>query len=80
MAGGLAACCQVGGAVKSVYRWKGEVEHAIEVPLTCKTTQTAWPALQAFLKARHPYEVPEIIALPVTHGLAAYLDWVREAV
>ena len=74
---GLAACCQVGAPVASVYRWQGRVEQAEEFPLTCKTTPEAWADLEAFLKLRHPYDVPEIIGLPVTHGLPAYLEWVR---
>ena len=74
---GLAACCQVSAPVTSLYRWEGRTERAAEVILACKTTAGAWPALCDFLKARHPYEVPEIIAWPITHGLPAYLDWVR---
>jgi len=72
----LAACCQVGAPVRSYYRWNGTVEETVEIPLTCKTTVAAWPALEDFLKSRHPYELPEIIAIPVTHGLPAYLSWV----
>lgn len=75
---GLAACCQVGAPVRSVYRWQGKLERAEEVPLICKTTEAAWPRLEALLKKRHPYETPEIIAVPVTHGLPAYLAWIGE--
>ena len=75
---GLAACCQVGAPVRSFYRWRWDVEQADEVPLTCKTTEAAWPGVAALLKARHPYDLPEIIAVPITHGLPAYLEWVRE--
>ena len=74
---GLAACCQVSNPVTSLYRWEGRIERTAEVILACKTTEEAWPALCDFLKARHPYEVPEIIAWPITHGLPAYLDWVQ---
>lgn len=74
---GLAACCQVGAPVRSVYRWEGKTEVAREVPLSCKTTASARPGLEALLKLRHPYAVPEIIAVPVAHGLPAYLEWVR---
>ena len=75
---GLAACCQVGAPVHSVYQWQGKLERAEEVPLISKTTEAAWPRLEAFLKKRHPYETPEIIAVPVTHGLPAYLAWVGD--
>lgn len=74
---GYAACCQVGPLVRSFYPWEGKLEQAEEVILNCKTTVRAWPALCAFLREQHPYQVPEIIAWPVTHGLPDYLQWVR---
>jgi periplasmic divalent cation tolerance protein len=74
---GLAACCQVGGPVTSIYRWEGKTEMAQEIILTCKTTESAWPQLCALLKERHPYEVPEILASPVSHGHEPYLAWVE---
>ncbi|GAA5784813.1 divalent-cation tolerance protein CutA [Chitiniphilus shinanonensis] len=73
---GLAACVNQLAPVQSVYRWQGRTEIATEVPLLAKTTRARYPALQAWLAARHPYDVPEIIALPVTAGLPAYLSWV----
>ena len=72
----LAACVSLLGEATSVYRWQGAVETAPEVPLLIKTTSTAWPELCARIAALHPYEVPEIIALPVTDGLPAYLAWI----
>ena len=75
---GVAACCQVGTPVRSVYRWEGRIEQAVEVPLHCKTTEAAWPALESLLTSLHPYEVPEIVAVPVAQGLPAYLNWVEE--
>lgn len=72
----LAACVNVLAPCTSVYRWQGKTETATEVPLLIKTTRARYPALEAAIKARHPYELPEIIALPVTAGLPAYLDWV----
>lgn len=72
----LAACVNVLAPCTSVYRWQGKVETATEVPVLIKTTRDRYPALEAAIKARHPYELPEIIALPVTAGLPAYLDWV----
>jgi periplasmic divalent cation tolerance protein len=73
---GLAACANVLGPVRSVYRWQGRVEEAIEVTLLIKTTSERYAALEKAIVSLHPYEVPEIIALPVESGLAAYLEWV----
>ena len=74
----LAACVNILPRVQSVYRWQGAVESAVEVPLLIKTTAAAYPALEAAIRERHPYEVPEIIALPISAGLPAYLNWVAE--
>lgn len=75
---GCAACVNIGAPVRSVYRWLGELETDEEILLLIKTTESAYPSLQTTLEAMHPYEVPEIIAVPVTHGLSGYLEWVRE--
>jgi periplasmic divalent cation tolerance protein len=72
----LAACVNILPRVQSVYRWQGAVESATEIPLFIKSTAANYPALEATIRNRHPYQVPEIIALPVTHGLPAYLDWI----
>jgi periplasmic divalent cation tolerance protein len=74
----VAACVNILGGCTSVYRWQGRVEQANEVPLLIKTTQAAYPRLEAELRACHPYELPEIVALPVNAGLPAYLQWVKE--
>ena len=74
----LAACVNILPRVQSIYRWRGAVESAIEVPLLIKTTAAAYPALEAAIRERHPYEVPEIIALPISAGLPAYLNWLAE--
>lgn len=71
-----AACVNVLAACRSIYRWQGAVETATEVPLLIKTTRAAYPLLEQTVRAQHPYDVPELIALPITHGLPAYLDWV----
>src|SRR5690349_15986570 len=71
----LAACVNI-LACRSVYRWKGAVQHDEEHPMLIKTTRERYPALEQALRAGHPYELPEIIALPVELGLPAYLDWV----
>jgi len=74
---GLAACVNILPPVKSVYRWQGKVEHATEFSLLIKTTSVRYAELQAAIISMHPYEVPEIIAIPVTAGLPAYLNWIE---
>ena len=77
---GLAACVTKMAAATSIYKWQGQIESATEVPLLIKTTADAYPALERWLKDRHPYDLPEIIALPVSRGLPGYLEWVTQCV
>lgn len=72
----LAACVNVLPPCRSVYRWQGKTEDATEVPLLIKTTQACYPALETAIRENHPYELPEIVAVPVMRGLPAYLDWI----
>lgn len=72
----LAACVNVLAGCTSIYRWKGAVEEAQEVPVLIKTNYERYPALEAAIRRLHPYEVPEIIALRVVDGLPEYLAWV----
>jgi len=72
----LAACVNILAPCRSVYRWKGAVQHDEEHPMLIKTTAERYDALEQALRAGHPYELPEIIAVPVERGLPAYLDWV----
>ncbi len=72
----LAACVNILAAVQSVYRWQGAVEQANEVTLLVKTTQRRYPQLQRAIIAAHPYELPEVIAWPLSEGHAPYLHWV----
>jgi len=72
----LAACVNILAPCRSVYRWQGRIEDATEVPLLIKTTAERYPALEAAIRAQHPYELPEIIAVPVDRGLPDYLAWV----
>lgn len=72
----LAACVNILAPCRSVYRWQGEMESAQEVPLLIKSTRELYPALEAAIRADHPYELPEIIAVPIDLGLPGYLDWV----
>lgn len=74
----VAACVNLLAPCRSVYRWKGKVDVDEEHPVLIKTTRDRYAALEAALRAGHPYEVPEIIALPVIAGLPAYLQWVAE--
>jgi len=72
----VAACINILAPCRSVYRWQGAIQHDEEHPVLIKSTQAAYPALEAQIRALHPYELPEIIAVPIEHGLPAYLDWV----
>jgi periplasmic divalent cation tolerance protein len=72
----LAACVNILAPCRSVYRWRGAVQHDEEHPMLIKTTAERYAALEQALRAAHPYELPEIIAFPVGSGLSAYLEWV----
>ena len=74
----LAACVNILAPCRSVYRWQGKLEDALEVPLLIKTRAERYAELEAAILAHHPYELPEIIAVPVERGLSGYLDWVVE--
>lgn len=76
----LAACVNRLPGVASTYRWQGQVTTDHEELLLIKTTAARFDALKARLLALHPYELPELIAVPVERGHAAYLDWVRAGV
>jgi len=77
----LAACANMlSSPVQSVYRWKGTVESAKEFLLIIKTTKARFPKLKAEVTRLHTYEVPEIIALPITAGATNYLAWISESV
>jgi periplasmic divalent cation tolerance protein len=77
---GLAACGNVLPGLRSIYRWQGRVEDEAEALLVLKTTRARFPALREELLARHPYQVPEVLALPVEAGSEAYLAWLLGAV
>jgi periplasmic divalent cation tolerance protein len=76
----LAACVNVVPAVTSIYRWRGQVERDEERLLVIKTRAERFEELRQAIVARHPYEVPEIVALPVVAGHAPYLGWIDESV
>jgi periplasmic divalent cation tolerance protein len=75
----LAACANVLPGVRSIYRWKGAVQDDAEVLLLLKTQRKRFPELRDRLLALHPYEVPEVLALPVEAGSEAYLDWIAQS-
>jgi periplasmic divalent cation tolerance protein len=72
----VAACVNILAPCRSVYRWKGAVQHDEEHPVLIKTTAERYAELERAVRAGHPYELPEIIAVPIERGLPAYLDWV----
>jgi len=74
----LAACVSIGTPVTSVYAWQGEIQNEQEVPLLIKTSGDRYQELENAIRARHPYELPEIIAVPVQQGLPDYLKWVQQ--
>ena len=71
----LAACVNVVPGVRSFYRWKGEIESEAEYLLIIKTSRDLFPALRTEIEKLHPYEVPELLALPVLAGAENYLGW-----
>jgi periplasmic divalent cation tolerance protein len=76
----LAACVNIVGPIGSIYRWQGEICRDDEHLLLIKTTAAGYAALEARVRALHSYDNPEIIALPVEAGAAAYIEWVTKSV
>jgi periplasmic divalent cation tolerance protein len=72
----LAACVQILPGVRSIYRWEERIEEADELTLLAKLPAQNYEKAQAWIKERHPYQVPEILGLPVDSGLRSYFDWV----
>jgi periplasmic divalent cation tolerance protein len=73
----LAACVQVIPGVQSFFRWVGKVDNSEEILLIIKTTSDRYPQLESRIAALHPYELPEIITLPINGGLEGYLKWIE---
>jgi periplasmic divalent cation tolerance protein len=73
----LAACANLVGPIRSIYRWQGEICRDDEHLMLIKTTRERYAALEARVKALHSYEVPEVVAVPVELGSAAYLNWIK---
>ena len=76
----LAACVQILPPITSVYRWQGQIEKAAEHLLLIKTLRTSYAPVEAAIKASHPYQTPEIIAVPIEAGSEDYLAWLAQAV
>ena len=75
----LAACVNLLPGARSVYRWQGAVERADETLLVAKTSQARYAELEAEVRRRHPYELPEIVAVHLASGLPAYLQWIHDS-
>ena len=74
----LAACVNILPAVTSIYHWQGEVQQETELLLLIKTRTSRYPSLEERLTALHPYELPELIAVPIEAGLTGYLQWIQD--
>lgn len=74
----LAACVNILPGLTSVYPWQGAIETGRENLLLIKTEKAAYPLLETRLRALHPYELPEIIAVPIERGLPEYLQWISQ--
>ncbi|MDH3325344.1 MAG: divalent-cation tolerance protein CutA [Gammaproteobacteria bacterium] len=74
----VAACVNVLPPVTSIYEWKGEIKQDSEVLLLIKIQKCRYPDLQALICATHPYELPEVIAVPISEGLPEFLSWIRD--
>jgi periplasmic divalent cation tolerance protein len=75
----LAACVNIIPGLRSIYTWKGVCESAEEHLLIIKTSNAVYPALEQSMLELHPYELPEIIAVPMATGLPDYLNWIKQA-
>ena len=74
----LAACVNIAPGLTSIYRWEGQIQRETELLLLIKTRQAVYPQLEARIRELHPYQVPEIIALPIQTGSATYLNWIAD--
>jgi periplasmic divalent cation tolerance protein len=72
----LAACVNILPGITSVYRWQGQIETAQEQLLLIKANKSSYQAIETTIKKHHPYELPEIIAVPIENGLPEYLHWI----
>jgi len=75
----LAACVNEVSGIRSHYQWQGRIEHDDEVLMLVKTTAAAYERAEALIREHHPYELPEVIAVPLSAGSEAYLQWITES-
>ena len=75
----LAACINIVPSIMSVYRWNDAIEHDQELLLLIKTSESTWPLLEARILELHPYELPEIIAVPIHTGQTDYTQWIKNS-
>lgn len=73
---GLAACVNIQAPCRSIYCWQGAIEDVQEIPLLIKTTADRYAIIETSIREQHPYELPDIVAVPVSQGLPAYLAWI----
>ena len=76
----IIACAQILPGIESFYRWQGQTERAEECLLLLKSQSDKFPAIERTIKALNSYDVPEILAMPVTAGSTAYLKWINEQI
>jgi len=74
----MAACVNIMPRMSSIYSWKGKIEEGQEHLLMIKTRAERYSAIEQAIRAQHPYELPEIIATPISHGLPEYMNWIDE--
>ena len=74
----LAACVNIGAPVESIYHWRGRIETGEEIPVVIKTRSVLYSDVEAAVRKIHPYDTPEIIAIPVIGGDARYLAWITD--
>ncbi len=72
----LAACVNIGAPTGSIYHWRGRIETANEVPLVIKTRSALYGHVEAAIRDIHPYDTPEVVAIPIVDGDARYLEWI----
>ncbi len=77
---GLAACVNIVRNIRSIYKWQGKMEDESEVLMIAKTSRDRFDALAGTVKDMHPYDVPEIISVPITQGSDQYIEWLSKAV
>ena len=76
----LAACVNILPGIRSIFSWRGKIENEKEQLLVIKSIEQNYAALESAIKTQHPYEVPEIIAAPITLGSAEYINWIQESI